>query len=113
MKTATIKKIESVNGGQIWTVTIQWPEEKGEWGQSFDESQIGAGSSFSSGEEGSHGQWLNFWEKPTLKVGDQITEEGGEPIIAEVGGKVTHTTIITAKENDYRDVWCEKHGLKR
>jgi hypothetical protein len=102
----TITKIETVNGGQIWTVTIRMNEGPA---HRLNLEPLESGEEFSSGEEkGQH--WFNFWEKPVLSVGDQLTDD--EAIIADQHGSVTETTLRRPEGPTLEEVWCEKHGLK-
>lgn len=109
MKTATITKIESVNQGTIWTVTLQIENPSPTAAYNLDLELLEAGEPFCDGEAGGK-HWFNFWDKPALSVGDCLTDEG-EVVKADVAGKITETHIIETRTLE--DVWCEKHGLNR
>lgn len=107
MNKGTITKIESVNGGQIWSVSIKMTSGAA---HRLNLEPLECGEEFNSGEErGLH--WFNFWEKPVLSVGDQLTDD--EAIIATVHGTVTETTIRCEAGPSLEDVWCEKYGLRQ
>ncbi len=106
MNLGTIAKIESVNGGQIWTVSIKMIEGQA---HKLNLEDLGCGEEFSSGEERGL-YWFNFWSKPELGVGDQLTED--EVIRSSHHGAITETILRGPAGPSLEEVWCEKHGLK-
>ena len=106
MKTAIITKIESVNGGQIWTVSVKL---NGLESFEVDFSELKAGDSFSDGRSRDGTHWFQFYKQPKAQVGDQIDEDG-EVIKTAIAGKITEVELHR-REPTLEEVWSEKHGL--
>jgi len=103
---ALVTKIESLNGGALWTVTLKL---NGIDPLMIDWSKIaGKPDAASEGSLASGKHWFNFYRQPKINVGDQITEND-EVIAAQEAGAVTEVEM-TRKEPTLEEVWCEKHG---